>query len=172
MYQLTVSFNTEEELLAYIEMRAQQVVAAAGGTTEKPATTRKRKGTTTTETSPAAAPTAAAPAAVDPMNVLGLPSAGVPSGDPLASLGNSAAQLPPVATPAPIPAAAPAPVVAPAGPSQQDVIKAFVALGQKPGKGIDAVKALLVPYGVTTVTAIKPEHFAHAIQAATQAFNS
>lgn len=100
--------------------------------------------------------------AVDP--ILGLPATA--SVDPLAAmLGNSAAQLPPVAMAAPVAAPIPAVTQAPAALSQQDVIKAFVTLGQTPGKGIDAVKALLVPYGVATVTAIKPEHFAHAVAA-------
>ncbi len=169
MYQLTVSFNTEEELLAYIEARARSIVAGAApaaGESDKPS--RKGRKATTTETPAPAATPAAAP--VDPNNVLGLPAAASPSLDTMLGLGNSAAQLPPAATPAPValPPAAPAPVAA-AGPTQQDVIKAFVVLGQTPGKGIDAIKSLLAPYGVTTVTAIKPEHFAHAIAAVKQA---
>ena len=80
-------------------------------------------------------------------------------------LGNSAAQLPPVATPAPIPTAQPAPA-AQAQLTQQHVIQAILAVNQAPGKGIDAVKALLGVFQVPTVTAIKPEHFGYAIKAA------
>lgn len=146
--------STEEALVVLARFHGGDAAPAAEA--EKPKGRGKNK----------AAAVETPPPAVDP--ILGLPATA--SVDPLAAmLGNSAAQLPPVAMAAPVAAPIPAVTQAPAALSQQDVIKAFVTLGQTPGKGIDAVKALLVPYGVATVTAIKPEHFAHAVAAVKQA---
>jgi hypothetical protein len=154
--QIQVKFvcDKAEEVAAI--MTAVAPVLAGGPATETPTPSRTGKNKEP-DAPPAAAQTA------DPLAALTGTQTASPMGDPLAALGiqTSAGQLPPVAV-APPPVAMGAPVVAPASPTQQDVIKAFVTLGQKHGKGIDAVKTMLTPSGVQTVTAIKPEHIAHA----------
>lgn len=155
MYQLTVTFDTREELLAYLT--TGQAPAPAAGETEKPRRTRTKK-----DDAPAAAAPAAqsAPATLTTGGVdLGLPAAAAPTGDPLAALlnGSSAGTLPPAAQPAPQPA--------PVQVTQQDVIKYFVALGQKPGKGPDAIRVVLASLGnVPTVAAIPTEKWGQAIE--------
>lgn len=172
MIQVTYTFDTEEELLAHIEARAKQIVAGAAptaGETDKPAR-KSRKGATepaAAAAAPVAAPVTTASPAVDMGSMLGLPTVSA-AADPLNALlhGNSAGQLPPVAMPAPKPVEQPAL-------TQQDVIKAFVQLAQTPPPkgGTDAAKRVLQQIDATlvTVTAIKPEQFATAIQLIRQA---
>jgi hypothetical protein len=176
-YQVTVICDSREEALAFLQAGFVGVTVAesapAAGETEKPKRGRRAAATepaAAAAAAPAVAPTA--PPAVDASNILGLPAAAA-AGDPLASLlnGTSAGQLPPVATPAPAPVAIPAAAPAAAALTQQDVIKAFVTLSQTPPPkgGIDVAKAIAAKLGVPTVTAIKPEQYADAVQLVRQA---
>lgn len=120
---------------------------------------------------PAAAPTPPAQPATPEAPPAQVPAAAVPQGQGLdmLGLGVSAGELPPAGQTPPAPAAAqPAAPAAPAAPqatTQQQVIQEFVALGQNPAKGPNAIAAVLQELGVATVTAIPADRFDEALQA-------
>jgi hypothetical protein len=103
-----------------------------------------------------------APGTVDPSNLLGF--APQPSGLDALISGVSAAQLPPSPMAQPL-AIAPQQVqqLQPAVVGQKQLIEAFTALGSAPGKGPDAIRAVLAKFNVATVTAIPAEQYANAV---------
>jgi hypothetical protein len=110
-----------------------------------------------------------APGTVDPSNLLGF--APQPSGLDALISGVSAAQLPPspMAQPAAIvPQIQAQPLATVAVVGQKQLIEAFTALGSAPGKGPDAIRAVLAKFNVATVTAIPVEQYANAVAACKQ----
>jgi hypothetical protein len=147
-----------------------QVTAApvAASTDEAPKATRgKGKKTQTAleqlqqSQQPAGAPVTQV-VAVDPSNVLGF--APQPSGLDALISGVSAASLPPSPTPQPV-AQVQQIQAQPVVVGQKQLIEAFTALGSAPGKGPDAIRAVLAQFGAATVTAIPVEQYANAVAA-------
>lgn len=155
--------------------------SAPSASGEKPKRRRGKKAAEPAASEPSvpATPAPATPAPAAPQGGFNL-GAATPAGDPLAALlgGAPAGQLPPAPAPAaaaPAPAAAtPAPAAAAsalpeAAPTQQQLLQAFTALAQAPGKGPAAMSAVLKQLGAATVVAIPPEKYGDAMQLIRQA---
>jgi hypothetical protein len=145
-------------------------LAAAASTDEAPKPRGKgKKAQTALEQQQAQQQTALDPTrSVDPSNLLGF--APQPSGLDALIMGQgaSAAQLPPSPMAQPVAQVQQLQPAASAVVGQKQLIEAFTALGSAPGKGPDAIRAVLAKFNVATVTAIPAEQYANAVAACKQ----